>query len=64
MDKELRMKKTSKDETVELLDIVFSWTLKDVLNEYLYKDKVLLFHPFSSFNTHKKKCSLEKYLDC
>lgn len=36
------------NETVGLLDIVFSWTLKDVLNEYYYRNKVLFFHPFSN----------------
>lgn len=32
------------DESASFLDIVFSWSLKDALNEDLYKHKVLLHH--------------------
>lgn len=31
-----------------LIDIVFSWSLSDILNEDLYKDQVFIFLPFFS----------------
>jgi len=45
-----------------LIDIVLSWTLEDVLNENLYKDKVS-FTPFSTLAMKKCTWFLKKNLD-
>jgi hypothetical protein len=57
VEKEKMMEKTrnASEEDLKhgmLLDIVLSWTLKDVLNENLYKDKVS-FKPFSTLTMKK-----------
>lgn len=58
IDKEHIMQKSShaneedrENVTIGFLDIIYSWTLKDVLNENLYKNKVLL-PPISHENVH------------
>lgn len=33
---------TKEDETRELTDLVFGWSIEDVMNKDLYKDKVCL----------------------
>jgi hypothetical protein len=57
VEKEKMMEKTrnASEEDLKhgmLLDIVLSWTLEDVLNENLYKDKVS-FKPFSTLTMKK-----------
>lgn len=48
------MMEKSRNGSGSLIDIVLSWTLEDVLNENLYKDKVS-FTPFTTLTM--KKCT-------
>lgn len=34
------MKKKKEDKAPELINFIFSWSISDILNKHLYKDKV------------------------